>query len=150
MSDIKTVPARILIEKFPNDRIRDFCTTMQLTEAKGARLGRGGLSGLSLGDEREKAGETAEKLLQRIYELHGVEEVKIEMYEVRVTIGKAFDWNDVQPSVLAVLKTVYGDAEVEVVQKYASGYFKHGTEPAGRDDEEHPEPAQPEQDEDNI
>lgn len=150
MSDIKQIPARILIEKFPNDRIREFCTTMQLTAEKDGRIGKGGMSGISLLEERrERAGEVAEKLLQRIYELHGVEEVTVEDYEVRVGIGKAFLWEEVQPGVLDVLKTVFGDAEVEVVQKWSSDYFKHDTKPVGLDDD-HPMPEQFDSEEDGL
>lgn len=148
MSGITEVSARILIVKFPNDRLREFHTNIQLTKEKGVQyLGKGGHHFSQEAEKVEKAGEKAMQLIDRIYQLNGVEAVSIGDYNLRVEIGTAFLWEEVQPHVLEIMMNHFGvNAEVvDVKQKYASGWFKSGAEPVGLDDP-HPVPEIPRDD----
>ncbi len=48
------------------------------------------------------------------YEIEGVTSVGLDIYEVRVTIGRAFDWDDITPQVIEHIKKHlrWDDAEV--------------------------------------
>ena len=140
MSTVMYVSARILIAKFPNDRIRGFHTNVQLTLEKGVRfLGKGDDHFSQEEEKIKKAGEAVMKLIDRIYQLHGVKSVTIGDYEVSVTIAEAFEWDEVQPLIVESIINHFGVTadKVDIKQKYASGYFKSDTEPVGLD---HPHP----------
>ena len=102
---------RIVIEQFPNDLIRDFHVNERISSEKlhDSLPGAEALVYL-INDHAPSTIWTA----LSFYEIEGVASVSLDIYEVRVTIRRAFDWDDIAPQVIERIKKHlrWDDAEV--------------------------------------
>ena len=98
---------RILIDKFThNPQARTFHVTKRLTA-----------HGLS--DTLAKRFKFyPHKMIDALGWIEGVEGASIGTFDVRVTIGPAFDWDDITPQVVDCIKEVLGWPDAEVVDNF--------------------------------
>ena len=108
-----SMPApRIVIEQFPNGVIRTFHVNERISSEK-LYDSLPGADALARFAAREHNPSTIQTALS-FYEVEGVTSVGLDIYEVRVTIGRAFDWADITPQVIDLIKKhlCWDDAEV--------------------------------------
>lgn len=102
---------RIVIELFPNDLIRDFHVNERISSEKlyDSLPGAEALT-YRINDHAPSTIQTA----LSFYEIEGVTSVSLDIYEVRITISRAFDWDDITPQVIERIKKhlLWEDAEV--------------------------------------
>lgn len=65
----------------------------------------------------KQAGEIGSTLIRKVFNIPGVIYVFIKPYELAVTKGEAFDWEEVETPVLEVLKETFGEVEVVVTEE---------------------------------
>jgi len=64
----------------------------------------------------DELGPIGDSLVREVFSIHGVNEVFISPYEISVIIGKVFEWEDIEPSVIEALKRTFGkDVAKEVI-----------------------------------
>ncbi|MDB4979044.1 MAG: hypothetical protein JWM56_1230 [Candidatus Peribacteria bacterium] len=93
---------RILVQTFPNPTIREFHSTWQISEARSKSFERP-LRDSSTPHLKE-IGDPGTKMIQDLFAITGITEVLIKLYSARIYLGAAFAWEDVQASILDVLK----------------------------------------------
>lgn len=93
-----------VIEVVPNDRIRVYHTR--------GKMSRSTIMLLTLGDKLGKAnrdlaeaGPIAREIVRRLFDIRGIERLALRAYSADVSIGRAFTWEEIEPQILAVLKT---------------------------------------------
>ena len=80
---------RLIVETFPTPTIRRFHVNAALTAERGQ-------------------GEDYFRLIDQLRAVDGVTTAEVERYTAKVYIGRAFEWDDVQPLVIAVLSERLG------------------------------------------
>ena len=93
---------RIVIEQFPNDLIREFHVNERIASEKlyDSLPGADALARFSVRDHSPATVQTA----LSFYDIEGITSVSLDIYEVRITISRAFDWDDVTPQVIDLIK----------------------------------------------
>ncbi len=51
----------------------------------------------------EKLGEIGSDLVKQLFNIAGVEQLSIEPYRLKIEIGKAFEWEEINPTVIKIL-----------------------------------------------
>lgn len=93
---------RIVIMQCPYDRIREFHVNGRIACEKlyDSIPGADALARFSVRDHTPATIQTA----LSFYDIEGVTSVSLDIYEVRITISRAFDWDDVTPQVIDLIK----------------------------------------------
>lgn len=99
---MKMPTPRIVIEQFPNDLIRDFHVNERISSEKlyDSLPVADNLARFAVRDHNPSTIQTA----LEFYTIEGVTSVSLDIYEVRVTISRAFDWDDITPQVVDLIK----------------------------------------------
>ena len=117
---------RIVIEQFPNDLIRKFHINERISyETLYASIP--GVDALAMFSERDHSPSTIQTALS-FYEIEGVTSISLNIYEVSVTIGRAFDWNDITPGVIDLIKKHLRWDVVEISSHYPRPAYSRGSE----------------------
>ncbi len=68
-------------------------------------------------DPKKQIGEKGVALLSEVVKLEGVAEVTLSPYCLSVEIGRAFNWEEIDPQIIKALKETFGDEKdkVEVI-----------------------------------
>lgn len=116
---------RIVIEQFPNDLIRDFHVNKRISSEKlyDSLPGADALVRFAVHDHNPSTIQTA----LSFYEIEGVTSVSLDIYEVRVTISRAFDWDDITPQVIDLIKKHLRWDDAEVRDHDPSPAYSHGS-----------------------
>ncbi len=102
-----SIPNRIVVETYMGEQSRVYHFTKRISDARGFHSKVCGTSA-----ELDIAVKVA---LENVSKLPGVDHVLSENYEVKIYIGKAFRWSEVEAAILTQLKSIYGkDAVVEI------------------------------------
>lgn len=124
---------RIVVEHHPNDIIRTFHVNQPISSEKLYDT-IPGAEALVKYAERNHAPSTIQTALS-FYETGGVTSVSLDIYEVRIMIGRAFDWDDIAPQIIETIKKHLDWDEVEVsdhgsrqVYGYSLGWREHSDE----------------------
>lgn len=115
---------RIVIKHFPYDLIREFHVNERIAAEKlcDSDPGVDSLARFSIRDHSPATIQTA----LSFYDIDGVTSVGLNIYEVSITISLAFDWDDVTPQVIDLIKKHlrWDDCEVrdhDSLQDYERG-----------------------------
>lgn len=102
--------SHIKVVQHPNDRIRTYHLTQQVSMVRGMYCFGDSMIG-NYGDEKDKPGKDAQALSKILENLPGVESGYFRKYEISVSIADAFAWKDVGPLVLGeIVKAYYPEA----------------------------------------
>lgn len=118
---------RIVIEQFPNDLIREFHVNERISSEKlydslpGADALKYRIS--------EVTPPTIQTALS-FYEIEGVTSVSLDIYEVRITISPAFDWDEITPQVIDRIKKHLLWDDVEVRSRDSRPAYGYGRPPS--------------------
>lgn len=99
----------IVIERVPNPFVLCYHTTAEVSESQ-IQIFERPLRDSYLGDLKAM-GEPGRKLVEEVLAIDGVVTVSLTPYTVQITIGEAFEWNDISSAVIEALKRL-------IVQKY--------------------------------
>lgn len=117
---MKTIKPRIVVEQVPNRDIHVYHVTMEVSNTPLHEFRRP-IERPSSDKYLKEVGERGTKLVKSLLHLPGVDDVWISPYRLSVTKGNAFDWDDIEPEVLAILKKGFG-RKVGDVQVFGSHY----------------------------
>lgn len=107
---------RIVVHEQPNPRVYSYYVNTVVTDVKY----HGEIAELEEHLFDRKVSDSVQEFINQLYEVNGVESVMLDRHEVHVTKGVAFDWEDIHPRLLDLIKQhCWGDREVEV-RGYAS------------------------------
>lgn len=97
---------RIVVEYFPNEFIRTFHVSERIVPWRlySSFSGVDALMRFSSSSIPPHNNPATVRTALSFYEIDGVVDVGLDAYEVRVTISLAFDWDDVTPKVLSLIK----------------------------------------------
>lgn len=116
---------RIVIEQFPNELIREFHVNEPISTQKlfDSVSGLESLEKFAVGQYESATIDVA----RSFYEVEGVTSVSLDIYEVRITIGRAFDWDDIITEVVNRIEKRLSWVDAEILHhdsrvKYGSGY----------------------------
>ena len=122
--------SRIITERISNPFYRYYHTTVEISESRQQSFER------PLRDSSEKhleeVGKHGREIVETLLRLDGVTNVALHPYKVGVSIGEAYEWEDVHPHILATLKKVFADKchvseeDVEVTEKYQAPKWSGG------------------------
>lgn len=114
--------ARIITERVPNPYHRRYHMPVEVSAYHIHNFHR------PLRDSSEKyledLGQCGRQIVEEVMKLDGVTAVTIQPYEVSVSIGEAFEWEDIHPHVIMILKGMVvqkcevSEDAVEVTEKY--------------------------------
>ncbi len=108
------IPARIVVETFPNPQCRDFHTTVRLSNHP-IHYFQGSIRDSSK-KYLEDVGPVGTELVRNLFEIPGIGGVFIHPYHVGPRIGEAFRWAEdgIADAVIEVIKEAFGDRKGEV------------------------------------
>lgn len=114
--------ARIIAERFPNPYRRSYHMTVEVSEKCIEIFSRPLCDNF---EERFKeVGKYGREIVETLLRLDGITGVTLQPYQVNVGIGEAYEWEDIQPHIIATLKKVFvqkcevTEDEVKVTEKY--------------------------------
>ncbi len=110
---MKTIEPRIKVQTVPNPEVRVYNLTTEISKHHIHNFWRPLREGSS-DKYLEEVGELGASLLHEVFALPGVNEVFIKPYELSVTKGDAFEWDEIEPDILEALKKCFGETEQEV------------------------------------
>lgn len=97
----------VVVEKFPNECVRVFNVKAKVIES--------GYKQFSCIEELDGnlIEDRCTKLVRSILELDGVADVSLSKFEVRVVIGKAFDWEEdnIERDIISNIESILGNQE---------------------------------------
>lgn len=125
---VTTSGPRLVIEVYGNDRKRTYHVNTRIAQE---RL----YNSLSCLESMLKFGygdnlpETIE--LAKLFYVEGVSNVTLDIYEVRIEIANAFHWRDIEPVIIAIIKSILRWDDVEII--YRDNRFGDLLQPIIRD-----------------
>lgn len=93
---------RVVIEQVPNDLIRIFHVNERIS-SETLYDSLPGVDNLGRFGVRDHNPSTIQTALS-FYDIEGVTSVSLDIYQVRVTISRAFDWEDIEPLVVDLVR----------------------------------------------
>lgn len=96
---------RVVVEKHPNPEIRTFHMNERFSEAK-LYDSISGLAALAYREDDTPA--STIRLAKKFYEIDGVASVSLDIHEVRIAKGRAYEWDGIQEKVLDYIKRELG------------------------------------------
>lgn len=78
--------------------------------------------------DRNPVPSAVNQFVTELYAVDGIEKVHLDVYEVTLYVGKAFTWQQVEPSVTRIIKRHlgwFGNVKVERIEKHY-GNCRHG------------------------
>lgn len=110
---MKKIEPKILIKPQPNIlKTKEYHLTERISNGPFCEIVQ-----MSQGNESmylEKIGEKGVALTREILALQGVVKVGINPYALMVTKGDAFEWYEIEPDILEILKNSFGQTEREI------------------------------------
>ncbi len=107
------IPRIIKIQHCPNPHFLVFHTTLEISEDIHQHFMRpireSSLTYLN------KVGEIGTRIITQTLALDGVIEAHIQPYKLSVEKGEAFDWRDIEPGVVEILKKEFGEEAPEII-----------------------------------
>ncbi len=117
----KKIMPRIVIENnLPNSDVRNYHTTAEISHYSIHNFWRP-LRRQSSDSYLEQVGRIGTQLLMDIFAISGVNEVFIKPYELHVSKGKAFDWEDIEPAIIEALKVTFVTGKPEEIEVIRAG-----------------------------
>lgn len=112
MSDSKQSHLRIGIEKPTNSEVHVFYTNRKMSDSSIERfhfpIGR------EYSNDLKEIGEVGRTIVETLDIIGGITTVIIQPYELTIEKGRMFDWEELIPQIVVVLKDVLQDPEAEV------------------------------------
>jgi len=103
---------KIVIERTANPNFRKWHLNTQISECDGAESFHRSLK--EAGESLVQIGGIGKKLVEALFGIDGIEGLNVSTYEIEIAKGTAFSWSDIQPEIVDILKTAFGEEEVEV------------------------------------
>ena len=107
---------RIVIESFPNNTLKYFHVNARISSERlySTLLHADALAKFGMNDRAPSTIQTA----LSFYEIEGVTSIGLDIYEVSVTISPAFEWEEIIPQVVDVIKKQLRlEGEVELLYR---------------------------------
>lgn len=98
--------ARIIVERVPNPHCLVFHTTAELSQGSISQLFWRPLRPYSEPYLNEM-GEHGARVVRQIFAIAGVAEVSITPYHLHISKGEAFDWEDIKPAIIEVIRSLF-------------------------------------------
>jgi len=109
------VKNRIVIERTANPNFRKWHLNTQISECDGAESFHRSLK--EAGESLVQIGGIGKKLVEALFGIDGIEGLNVSTYEIEIAKGTAFLWSDIEPKAIEILKTAFGEEEVEVLNQ---------------------------------
>jgi len=124
---------KLQVEICPNQHCRQFRTNFKLTEERVGKM-LGGRMMMSELEELNKAGDAAKKIVIGVDGIEGIETFSLTSYELQVVKAPLFDWEEIEPQIIALVRMVGQELlneEVEHIEKPIWEFQKWGVNADG-------------------